>query len=54
MSTLFWFVMFYMGTNVAYQWYLVDRPRKPRTVADAIVGSSELGLLALAIYALAS
>lgn len=54
MSTLFWVVMFYLGTNVLYLWYQVDRPRKPKTVSDALFATAELAALAWAIYALAS
>lgn len=54
MSTLFWIVMVYLGGSVLYLWYMVDRPRKPRTAAEAFFSTVELGFLAWAIYALAS
>lgn len=49
-----WVVVGWLALNVVYQFYLVDRPRKPKTLAEAFEAMIELGLVIWAVVELGS
>lgn len=54
MSTLGWILFIWLMGQICFQWYLVGRPRKPKTIADATMATIEVGLIAYAVVILAS
>lgn len=49
-----WAVVIWLALNIVYQFYLVDRSRKPKTLFEAIEAAVELSLVIWAVVELGS
>lgn len=45
-------LLVWLGINATFQFYLVDRPRDPKTMTEAVLAVIELGLIALLVISI--